>query len=61
MAKFKFFRQLESIDCGATCLKMISHYYGKKIDIKYLRDITYTNKTGVSFSSLIDASQKIGF
>ena len=61
MAKFKFFRQLESIDCGATSLKMISHYYGKKIDIKYLRDITYTNKTGVSFSSLIDASQKIGF
>lgn len=61
MAKFKFFRQLESIDCGATCLKMISNYYGKKIDVKYLREITYTNKTGVNFSSLIDAAKKIGF
>ncbi len=61
MKKFKFLKQLESIDCGATCLKMISNFYGKEIDIRYLRDITFTNKTGVNFSSLIDASTKIGF
>jgi ATP-binding cassette, subfamily B, bacterial len=59
MGKFKFFKQLESIDCGATCLKMVAHYYGKEIDIKYLRNITYTNKNGVNLNSLISASNAL--
>lgn len=61
MRKFKFFRQLESIDCGATCLKMIANYYDREYDIQYLRDISQTNKNGVSLSSLISAADKIGF
>jgi ATP-binding cassette, subfamily B, bacterial len=59
MEKFKFFKQLESIDCGATCLKMVSHFYGKEIDIKYLREITYTNKNGINLNSLITAANKL--
>lgn len=61
MAKFKIFRQLESIDCGATCLKMISHFYGWKYDIQYLREISQTNKNGVSLASLSVAANNIGF
>lgn len=61
MAKFKIFRQLESIDCGATCLKMISHFYGWKYDIQYLREISQTNKNGVSLASLSAAANNIGF
>lgn len=61
MAKFRFFKQLESADCGATCLKMVSHFYNRKIDIRYLRDIAYTNKNGVTLSSLVNAANLIGF
>ncbi len=61
MAKFKIFRQLESIDCGATCLRMISHFYGWKYDIQFLREISKTNKNGVSLESLSLAANKIGF
>ena len=61
MGKFIFFKQLESADCGATCLKMIAQFYNRKIDIRYLRDIAYTNKNGVTLSSLINAADTIGF
>ncbi|RVU90946.1 peptidase domain-containing ABC transporter [Flavobacterium columnare] len=61
MKKFKVIKQTESADCGATCLHMIANYYDKFIDVKYLRDITYTNKIGVSLNSLVEASKVIGF
>jgi ATP-binding cassette subfamily B protein len=61
MGKFIFFKQLESADCGATCLKMIAQFYNRKIDIRYLREIAYTNKNGVTLSSLINAADTIGF
>lgn len=61
MKKFKIIKQTESADCGATCLHMIANYYDKFIDVKYLRDITYTNKIGVSLNSLVEASKLIGF
>jgi len=59
--KFPFFRQLESADCGPTCLRMISQYYGKKVDLHTLRKFCYINKNGVNFADLIDAANKLGF
>ncbi|MBB1150847.1 peptidase domain-containing ABC transporter [Myroides sp. NP-2] len=59
--KFKFIRQLESADCGPTCLSMIANYYGKKVNIHQLRTWCHINKSGVSFSELIDAATYIGF
>ncbi|CAL2081042.1 peptidase domain-containing ABC transporter [Tenacibaculum sp. 190524A02b] len=59
--KFPFFKQLESADCGPTCLKMIARFYGKKVDIHSLRELCHINKNGVNFADLIDASNKLGF
>lgn len=59
--KFPFIRQLESADCGPTCLRMITKFYGKKVDIHSLRKLCHINKSGVSFADLIDASSKLGF
>jgi ATP-binding cassette subfamily B protein len=61
MGKLKFFKQLERADCAATCLKMIAFFYGKYIDIKHLRSITYTNKNGVNLKSLVDAANSLKF
>ena len=58
--KFPFFKQLESADCGPTCLRMISKFYGKKVDIHTLRELCYINKSGVNFADLINAANRIG-
>lgn len=62
MAKsFPFFKQHDSMDCGATCLRMISSYYGKNFPIEYLRDLTQITREGVSFADISEAAEKIGF
>ncbi len=58
--KFPYFKQLESADCGPTCLRMIAKYYGKKVDIHSLRELCYINKNGVNFADLINAANSIG-
>ncbi|MFC7346161.1 peptidase domain-containing ABC transporter [Chryseobacterium zhengzhouense] len=61
MAKVTFYRQLDSMDCGPTCLRIITKYFGKKISAEYLRLITLQSRTGVSFHDLISASHELGF
>jgi len=58
--KFKFFRQLESLDCGPTCLKMISYYFGKLYTANYLREICYATRSGVSMAGLKEGASTIG-
>ena len=31
MSKFPFYKQLDGMDCGPSCLRMIAKYYGKDI------------------------------
>ena len=58
---FPFYRQLDAKDCGATCLKIIAKHYGKTINIKDLRELTETTRTGSTLKGLSNASEKIGF
>ena len=60
MAKFPFYHQLDAMDCGATCLKMISKYYEKNISIDVLREKTFTDREGVSVLGISDAAESIG-
>ena len=48
-------------DCGVCCLLSIVRYYGGEISKEYLREITQTNKNGVSAYNLIEAARKLGF
>ncbi|KFF00239.1 hypothetical protein IX39_06160 [Chryseobacterium formosense] len=61
MAKITFYRQLDSMDCGPTCLRIITKYFGKNFSAEYLRLITFQSRTGVSFHDLISASHELGF
>ncbi|WP_228444905.1 peptidase domain-containing ABC transporter [Chryseobacterium echinoideorum] len=61
MAKITFYRQLDSMDCGPTCLRIITKYFGKNFSAEYLRLITLQSRVGVSFHDLISASQELGF
>jgi ATP-binding cassette, subfamily B, bacterial len=58
---FPFFRQLDHKDCGATCLRIISKFYGRNVSIEVLRDLTETTREGTSLKGLADAAEKIGF
>ena len=61
MKKFPFFRQYDSMDCGPTCLKMISAYYGKNISLQQLRELSFLTKEGVSLAGIYQAAESIGF
>ncbi len=59
--KFPYYRQLDSMDCGPSCLKMITKYYGREYSIQYLRENSFINREGVSMLGISDAAETIGF
>ncbi|MFZ1495456.1 MAG: cysteine peptidase family C39 domain-containing protein, partial [Saprospiraceae bacterium] len=60
MPKYPHFRQLDSMDCGATCLKMVARYHGRLYSLEYLRELSHIGKTGVSLADISEAAEKIG-
>ena len=61
MSKFPFFKQLDAMDCGPTCIKMIAKYYGKSFSLQSLKNISGIGKDGLSVLGINDAAEKIGF
>lgn len=61
MKTFPFYRQADSKDCGATCLKMLAKFYGKIIDIQTLRQLSETTRLGSTLLSLSEGAESIGF
>lgn len=59
--KFPFYKQPGLMDCGPTCLKMISQYFGKSISLEYLRTLTETTIDGANLQNLSLAAENIGF
>lgn len=53
-------RQMDMMDCGPACLKMLAKYYGKFYSLQYLRDKCGITKEGVSFLDLSHAGESIG-
>lgn len=49
------------MDCGPTCLYIISKFYAASINIEKLRDLTEVGKEGVNLLGISDAAEKIGF
>lgn len=59
--EFPFFKQMDDMDCGPTCLKMIAKYYGRNFSSEMLREKSFLTKTGVSLSGISQAAENIGF
>lgn len=59
--RFPHFQQLDKMDCGPTCLRIISKYYGRSISLSKLKKISETTIDGTSLQSLSDAAEIIGF
>ena len=48
-------------DCGICCLLSVIRFYDGDVSKEYLREITNTNKSGVSAYDLIEGAKSIGF
>jgi len=59
--RFPFFKQLDAMDCGPSCLRMVARYYGRSYSLQQLRRLTYSTREGVSMLSLSDAAENLGF
>lgn len=59
--KFPIDRQLDIMDCGPACLKMIAKHYGRFYSLPYLRDKCGISREGVSLLDLSYAGEQIGF
>ncbi|MCB0632958.1 MAG: peptidase domain-containing ABC transporter [Saprospiraceae bacterium] len=61
MKRFPFYKQLDAMDCGPACLRMIAKYHGKHYSLAYLREKCYLNREGVSLKGIASAAETIGF
>jgi ATP-binding cassette subfamily B protein len=61
MLKFPFYKQLDRMDCGPSCLRMIARHYGKSYSLQYLRERCYITREGVSLLGVSEAAESIGF
>jgi ATP-binding cassette subfamily B protein len=61
MKKFPIYRQLDAMDCGPACLKMIAKFHGKNFSLEELRQLSYVTRNGTSVFELSEAAEKIGF
>jgi len=57
---FPHFRQLDKMDCGPTCLRMIAEFYGKSYSLQYLREHCYLDREGVSLEGICEGAEHIG-
>lgn len=58
---FPTYAQLDAMDCGPSCLRIIAKHYGKNYSLQTLRDKCHTSRDGVSLLGISDAAEEIGF
>lgn len=49
------------MDCGPTCLRMVSKHFGKSYSLPFLREKCYIDRAGVSLKGISEAAELIGF
>lgn len=61
MIGFPHYTQLDSMDCGPSCLRMIAKHYGRSYSLQSLRERAFISREGVSMLGISDAAEAIGF
>lgn len=55
------YKQLDAMDCGPTCLRMVARFYGRSYSLQSLRERCHITREGVSLLGISDAAESIGF
>ena len=58
---FPHYLQLDAMDCGPSCLRMIAKQYGKTYTLETLRERCFITRESVSMLGISDAAEGIGF
>lgn len=58
---FPYYKQQDQMDCGPTCLRMLTKFYGKPYPIQELRNLCQISRSGVTLLDISEAAEKIGF
>ncbi len=61
LKSFPHYHQLDAMDCGPTCLRMIAKHYGRSYTLSFLRERSFITREGVSMLGISDAGESIGF
>ncbi len=58
---FPHYTQLDMMDCGPTCLRIIAQHYDCHYSLQSLRERCHITREGVSLLGISDAAESIGF
>ena len=58
---FPHYLQHDAMDCGPTCLRMITAHYGKTFSLEGLRERSGITREGVSLLGISEAAEQLGF
>lgn len=61
MKRFPHIKQLDSMDCGSTCIRIIAKYYGREYSAETLQRLCFVTHEGVSLLGMTDAAEQLGF
>lgn len=53
-------QQLESIDCGPTCIQMIAAYYKKRIALETIKKYCHMTRLGISLGDVVTGCESLG-
>lgn len=59
--EFPHYTQLDAMDCGPTCLRIVAKHYGRNYTLQNLREKCFITRQGVSMLGISDAAESIGF
>ena len=59
--RFPVYRQLDAMDCGPTCVRMVARFHGKSYSVERLRRAMFQDRQGVSLLNIGYAAEAIGF
>ncbi|MEZ4909667.1 MAG: peptidase domain-containing ABC transporter [Saprospiraceae bacterium] len=57
---FPFTQQLDTMDCGPACLKMIIDHHGRVVSLQKLREKCHISREGVSLAGISEAAESLG-
>jgi len=61
LQSFQYYNQLDSRNCGPTCLRIVAKLYGKSYSLQALREKSFITREGVSLFGISETAKGIGF
>lgn len=57
----QLYHQQNQMECGPTCLRMVTTHYGRSFSLQKLRSLSGFSKDGVSLLGIAEAAESVGF